>query len=190
MTPEQQKFVEENHGLIYGFLNKYHYSMDYYGDAAIGLCMAAQNFDPSFGAKFSTYAYKVMSNYCIRAKQKNAVHESNLSLNTPLSAEDETLTLEHTLQDKAATLDLESCSYINWLLESLPLLDLKIVLRRLKGLSLRKIGRELGCSRQGVLNHIEIIKEAVQNNKKDRRWHVVKSEEREKIIKEICELLY
>lgn len=52
--------VEENHNLIYTFLQKYHLSIeDYYDLAAIGLCKAGSKFDDS-KSKFSTYAYKCM----------------------------------------------------------------------------------------------------------------------------------
>lgn len=52
--------MEENHNLIYTFLQKYHLSIeDYYGLAAIGLYKAGSNFDGSV-SKFSTYAYKCM----------------------------------------------------------------------------------------------------------------------------------
>ena len=52
--------MEENHNLIYGFLQKYHLSIeDYYDLAAIGLCKAGINFDNS-KSNFSSYAYKCM----------------------------------------------------------------------------------------------------------------------------------
>lgn len=52
--------VEDNHNLIYAFLQKYNLSIEeYYGLAAIGLCKAGSKFDGS-KSKFSTYAYKCM----------------------------------------------------------------------------------------------------------------------------------
>lgn len=62
ITEEQRKLVEENHNLIYSFLQKYKLSVDdYYGLAAIGLCKAGSAFDVS-KSNFSTYAYKCMFN--------------------------------------------------------------------------------------------------------------------------------
>lgn len=73
--------VEENHNLIYTFLQKYHLSIeDYYGLAAIGLCNAAINFDGS-KASFSTYAYKCMytdvfmENKREKSKKRIPVHQ-------------------------------------------------------------------------------------------------------------------
>lgn len=62
MTDEQRKLVEDNHNLIYGFLNKNELeNNDYYDIAAIGLCKAAMNYSPTKG-EFSTLAYKCMEN--------------------------------------------------------------------------------------------------------------------------------
>lgn len=60
MTDEQSRLIEENHNLIYSFLNKYHLDIEeYYDLAAIGLCKAAMSFEHG-KASFSTYAYKCM----------------------------------------------------------------------------------------------------------------------------------
>lgn len=59
LTDEQRKTVEENHNLIYKVINDCHLDPDeWYDVAAIGLCQAAQRFDPNAGFQFSTYAYK------------------------------------------------------------------------------------------------------------------------------------
>lgn len=60
ITKEQEKLIEENHNLIYSFLQKYNLSVeDYYDLAAIGLCKAGINFNGNI-SKFSTYAYEWM----------------------------------------------------------------------------------------------------------------------------------
>lgn len=60
MTETQKQLAEENHNLIYWFLNKYHLSIDeYYDLAAIGLCKAAKTFNNE-QSSFSTYAAKCM----------------------------------------------------------------------------------------------------------------------------------
>ena len=59
MTDEQRKLVEDNHNLIYGFLNKKELTDDYYDIVALGLCKAAMNYDESKG-RFSTLAFKCM----------------------------------------------------------------------------------------------------------------------------------
>lgn len=62
---QQQNMVQENHHLIYSVLHATIFKSealdDYYGDAAFGLCKAAESYDESKGA-FSTYAYHLIQN--------------------------------------------------------------------------------------------------------------------------------
>lgn len=76
LNDAQRKLVEDNHNLIYSFLNSRHLSLDsvedWYGTAAIGLCNAAMTFDESRGTKFPTYAYKCMQNAVSGVMRANA----------------------------------------------------------------------------------------------------------------------
>ena len=66
MTDEQRKMAEQNHNLIYGFLNNNNLDEEeYYGMAAIGLCKAVMSYDHKRG-KLSTLANKCMKNEVIR----------------------------------------------------------------------------------------------------------------------------
>lgn len=66
LTNEQRKLVEDNHDLIYGFLNKKELDIDkYYDIMALELCNASINYDSSKG-KFSTFVYKCMYNRLIK----------------------------------------------------------------------------------------------------------------------------
>lgn len=78
LNDTQRKLVEDNHNLIYSFLNSRNLSLDaaddWYGTAAIGLCKAAMAFDESKGTKFATLAYICMDNevrYVMRNTRKN-----------------------------------------------------------------------------------------------------------------------
>lgn len=65
-----EKIVEENHNLIYAFLNKCHLpTNECYDLAAIGLCKAAKTWDCD-RQKFSTYAYTCMFNEVMGEKRK------------------------------------------------------------------------------------------------------------------------
>lgn len=71
ITDEQKKLVEDNHNLIYSFLQKYHLTIDeYYGLAAIGLCKAGKTYNGE-KSKFSTYAYKCMFTTIMCELRKN-----------------------------------------------------------------------------------------------------------------------
>ena len=62
LTEKQRNLIEENHSLIYGYLNRKNLEVDdYYDIVAIGLCKAAKNYDLEVG-EFSTFAYKCMNN--------------------------------------------------------------------------------------------------------------------------------
>lgn len=66
LNDTQRKLVEDNHNLIYSFLNSHRLSLDadedWYGTAAIGLCKAALAYDSSKKLKFGTLAYVCMEN--------------------------------------------------------------------------------------------------------------------------------
>ena len=71
ITEEQRKLVEDNHNLIYSFLQKYHLTIDeYYGLAAIGLCKAGKTYNGE-KSNFSTYAYKCMFTAVMCELRKN-----------------------------------------------------------------------------------------------------------------------
>ncbi len=62
--------VEGNHNLIYSFLNSHKLSVDeWYDVAAIGLCKAGLTYMPDKGYRFSSYAYRVMTNE-VRAEMR------------------------------------------------------------------------------------------------------------------------
>lgn len=62
LTPKQQKLAEENHKLIYAFMNKHHLDHDeYYGDMAEAYCIAIAAFDETKGS-LSTLVYHAMKN--------------------------------------------------------------------------------------------------------------------------------
>lgn len=63
MTEEQRRLAEENHNLIYGFLNQNKLDDDeFYDLASIGLCKAAMKYNTDRKEKFSTFAYTCMRN--------------------------------------------------------------------------------------------------------------------------------
>jgi len=186
MTPEQQKMVEENHSLIYSFLQKKQLSLEYYGDAAIGLCMAAIKFDPNYGTKFSTYAFRSMETHCIRAKKNEQKHMGQISLDASIKDDSEFSLLDTLIDEK---IDLESSAFTNWFLGSLSLFDLNIVLLKLQGLSLREIGNRLGCSGQNIDNHLKAMRGTITKMKSKRDKPIDDLDEKELIINEIKALL-
>lgn len=61
LSPDQRALAEDNHQLVYGFLQSHHLSVDRYeGACDEGLCKAAMTFNPAKGA-FSSWAYMYMA---------------------------------------------------------------------------------------------------------------------------------
>lgn len=164
MLAEHARMVEENHNLIYGFLRKYKLGEDFYGDAAIGLCKAAESYDESKGVSFATYAYKCMFNECgitIRTEKRRI---QTISLDTPVN-EDETINLEAVLPSDFADINMESIPYIRWFLDKMCLVDLKILLYRLQGDSYRNVAKKIGYSYQFVKNRLSKMGEVYKSKK-------------------------
>lgn len=87
LTAAQRKFAEENHNLIYWFLQRKGLSEeDWYGIVAIGYVNAVASFDPE-KAKFTTYAFSCMNNAVRMEKRKKAI-EPVVSLNYIMFSED------------------------------------------------------------------------------------------------------
>ena len=165
MLAEHARMVEENHNLIYGFLHKYKLSEDFYGDAAIGLCKAAESYDASKGSAFATYAYKCMFNECRKTMREEKHRIKAISYETPV-VDGENLNLEHILSDKSATEHMEFISYMKWFVEKMCLLDLQILLYRLQGDSYRKIASKIGYTYQTVKDRLGKIGNAYKAKKR------------------------
>ena len=84
LNKEQQKLVEDNHNLIWSFMNKNKLSTnaveDWYGACAEALCRAAMFYNPDKNVKFNTLAYICMKNEMVRVLEKKSKEEMCLSL--------------------------------------------------------------------------------------------------------------
>lgn len=93
LNDAQRKLVEDNHNLIYSFLNSHNLSLDavedWYGTAAIGLCKAAMIYDEKKGYKFATLAYIVMDNEVKMVMRQNRKCITNtVSIDEPVEGAD------------------------------------------------------------------------------------------------------
>lgn len=151
LNTEQRKLVEENHNLIYSFLNKQALSIDeWYDVCAIGLCQASLNFNGD--TKFSTFAYKCMLNSVRRTMRRDKKSLSGaevLSLSTEVSLSNEkvTYTLEDFIISKQNT-EAEALGKIwaEWFIEKLPLTTLKVLLGKIENKTCRELSEDTGVS--------------------------------------------
>ena len=105
MNEEQQKLVLDNQKLVYHVIKQlhlYHKLEDYFDVGIIGLCKAAQTFNPENNSKFSTYAYICIRNNILMEirNEKRQCDAYAMSFSSIISSsKDKDLTLEDTLSD-------------------------------------------------------------------------------------------
>lgn len=106
LNKQQQLLVEQNHQLIFGFIQKKKLDIDeYYDLLAISLCKAAKSYQSDKGM-FSTWVYAIMENdlkqyWRHNTNSKTVPAEMIISCDTPLeSDEDGKCTLLDILPDK------------------------------------------------------------------------------------------
>lgn len=164
MTDEQRKLVEDNHNLIYGFLNKKELDIDYYYDiVAIGLCNAAMTYDLTKG-KFSTFAYgcmnrelKIYNNYLNRKKSvpEDIVYSYNVKANEDVSES----IIDAVIEDSNNNIDYstETISF-NYFLNTLKDRERLIIEHLKNGLTQQEIAKELNRSQQAISLKVKEIR--------------------------------
>ena len=104
MNEEQQKLVLNNQKLVYHVIKQlhlYHKLEDYFDVGIIGLCKAAQTFNPENNSKFSTYACICIRNNILMEirNEKRQCDYYSISLQTPVGGEKDEILLEDTISD-------------------------------------------------------------------------------------------
>lgn len=168
LNEEQRRLAEENHNLIYGYLQKRGLDVDeYYDICAIGLCKAVKAFDPTQGKKLATLAYRVMDNevkqywrrwnFKGREQERFAVSLSDPVYHDAIRGE---LTLGGTLQGPGD--DGRSPYYIvacRTFVDSLPAKEQKVIQMRMNGWTVSEIGHEVGVSTTWVSKLIARVRQ-------------------------------
>ena len=156
LTATQKKLAEDNEKLIWYTLYKYNYrpARDWYGIAAIGLCKAAQAYNP---AK-STFAYAAVMR--IRAECHREAERRNLqrhftaaSLDAPLmsQSDNDVRTLGDIVPFYADFDGAENRTIVCRMLHSLPDgRDKNIFTKWLSGYRKSELAAEYGLSRQRI----------------------------------------
>ncbi len=105
LNDAQRKLVEDNHDLIYSFLNSNKLCLDavddWYGTAAIGLCKAAMMYDENEGTRFDVLAYVCMGSEVLQVKKKNRENITPIaSLDEEIASTDNGCLLGDTIPDQ------------------------------------------------------------------------------------------
>lgn len=155
LSVEQAKLVEDNHNLIYWFMNSKGISEDYYGDIAIGLIKAVQSYDSNKG-NLSTLAYKCMNTEYLSVKRRESTlcrgnGVAKVSLNNRILDEDG-LTEYIDMMDDGMDYGLNTIEgvLISERLGYLSLKEIKILYLRLCGLNMEEIGKVLNVTRERI----------------------------------------
>lgn len=167
LNDTQRKLVEDNHNLIYFYLNKKHLSMDsvfdFYGDAAIGLCIAAYIYKPELGYSFSTLAYRTMENE-INATLRHIDKTIQYILTNPLG-NDEDIDILDNIEDATDYIELSelklSIKKIYNLFNDRDKLIIKLYFE--KDYTYKKIGEMFGLTKQAISLIIIKFKSNVYN---------------------------
>lgn len=151
LTAEQKKLVEDNIKLIYFALRKFNYPVEeYYDVAAIGLCEAAEKFDPSKGGKFSPYAVQGIRTRLYQESRKNKSHPfPDISLDCGIT-EDNKIALIDALPSNFSIEDIDDLIFaIQCFDKAKAGLKSKAIFEEwASGKTLDKIAEENGFSRQ------------------------------------------
>ena len=152
MTEEQKKIAEDNHNLIYHYLNEKKLPIsEYYDILAIGLCKAAISFDPDRGA-FSTLARKCFMNEIGMDIRKNTTKRNVIPKKKMVSYSGcpsdvcDILYKDRPLQEDIIISQMSSSD----LLKSLSEKERVLVKGFLCGLDTNEIAEKLNCSERSI----------------------------------------
>ena len=190
LNNEQRKLVEDNHNLIYQYLIDNNLPQDeYYDMVAIGICKAAMKYDTSKGA-FSTYVYKVVTNYINTEETIARRHTvSAMSYNVTASVHGEDTDVEH-IEIFASNTDVENenvtKTFFKWFIEYMNLRELQIMYCKTKNMTNKDIGKMYNVTHAAISSVWRRIKNAYKKN--DRVYTVkyvddIKNEEEIKNLK-------
>lgn len=161
LTAEQKKLVEDNQALIFFSLKKFNYpAWDFYDLAAIGLCKAAEKYDPEKGSSFATYAIRAIHNELSHWKKaNNHCVKPATSIDEPLNEKE---TLGDLLSDDFYIEDTDDVIFARECLKNAKVKDRHkaVFAEWAAGKTLEKIANERGCSRSYIQHVTSCVRKA------------------------------
>ena len=153
MNEQNKRLVEENMKLVYHVINTYYPNHigdeDLEQEGFIGLCRAAEKFDDTRDAKFSTFACSTIHNYLrhyftgLGMKKRTA---NLISLDLEIKHDDGSGdALHEVIEDRKADGLFKQCEIENFV-DTLDERERKIFELRSEGLTLQEVGKQLGLS--------------------------------------------
>ena len=159
MTDAQRKLAADNEKLIYFMCRKRFKSPDediesWYGVCAIGLCQAAETYNPELNIKFSTYACRCINNAISRVIKNKEIE--TISSELPIKAADSgDVLIKDTFIDEVSSnhsYDIEIKEIYQSVINSIRDKKHKAQLTDivLNGLNCTEVAQKYGCSRQNI----------------------------------------
>lgn len=122
-----------------------------FGDAVVGLLVAAEHFDPSLGFKFSTYAWRTIRRTMIEGHRRRNRHLRCTRATRVIFVDPEDLKAKRDSGQPLEPIDTENLiATMRANISSLPPQYAKVMLGRLDGKKLHEIGDEMGVTRERV----------------------------------------
>lgn len=165
MNSTQRKLVEDNHKLIYSFLQRHNLPLDaeedWYGTAALGLCKAAVLYNPDKGA-FSTYAYQAMlMSVRMVMRNKNKDIQATYQLDSPIPLTD--MFLYDIIPDNDDIIKyVETLSIVQKTYDKMSARNKEVIALAIgKGMKYNAIGERLGITRQSASRIVKRFRKRV-----------------------------
>lgn len=168
MTPEQRALAEENLPLVGWYMRRTPYTIrkdeweDAYQQGALGLCIAAKNYDPAQGAEFSTYAMYYIVGYVRRAINRRIRAEIDCPARLEERTGDEDKTLQDQIMDERMETDMSRRLVIMDALGALDTQERRVMRMTMRGYTQTEIARRRRMTQPSVCRYIRRAREKIR----------------------------
>ena len=170
LTPEQQRFAADNHGLVYAFLNEKRLpDDDFYDVVVFGYLKAVKtyltNITLSQKYEFSTVSYKYMrSELCKHYEYQNCQKRKGftISLEAAVYGDDEVLSLQEVLSvPDSNTVDFETELIMLELASRVSKREMDVIRMKKDGYGVREIAKAQRMPMKGVNELLASVRDTV-----------------------------
>ena len=168
LTPEQQRFAADNHGLVYAFLNERRLSDDDFYDVVVfGYLRAVKRFfeEPSLSQKysFSTIAWGAMRSKLFNHYKSNSRQVTSMvSLDAFVYGDDEALSLQEVLSvPDSNTVDFETELIMLDLASRVSKREMDVIRMKKDGYGVREIAKAQRMPMKGVNELLASVRDTV-----------------------------
>lgn len=171
LNEEERKFAEENHNLIYSFLNQYRLPVEeWYGIAALGYLQGVKNYDPN-KKSFSAFVYRCMLNAVRmemrRNRLRNQWHNGIVSMDITVGHSGE-ITVKDLIPDKDGVDSLVEYNEYIRRINTLPKKVKAVVILLMQGYSQKEISEILGHSQPYISKLVNRARGLIERNTESR----------------------